>query len=398
MLYHLYEMHRAGLGPARLLAEGWGRAARHPLNPFRDTPAARTVGAACDVFEQATRRYGKPAFGIADAEERIEASFRFCDLLHFTRGPRREKPRLLIVAPMSGHYATLLRGTVARMLDDHDVYVTDWADARDVPVGDGPFDLDDYIDTAIAILRRLGPGTHTMAVCQPAVPVLAAVALMAADGEAAVPPSMVLMGGPVDTRINRTRANALVESLSPGWLEGRGIASVPWPHAGMMRRVFPGFLQLANFMSLNPERHVGAHWEMFRHLVRGDGESAAATRRFYAEYLAVMDLDAAFYLQTVETVFRRHDLPRGAMESRGRRVEPAAIAETALMTVEGGLDDICPPGQTRAAHALCTGVPAGRRADLEQPGVGHYGIFNGRRWRERIAPRVTAFIAENRRG
>ncbi len=397
MLYHLYELHRASLAPARLAAQQSRLVADHPFNPFRGTHAARSVAAACDLFEQVTRRRGKPAFDIPGASERIAASLHFCDLVHFERESGPARPRLLIVAPMSGHFATLLRGTVSRLLADHDLYITDWADARDVPLYRGVFDLDAYIDTIIALMRYLGPGTPVMAVCQPAVPVLAAAALMAADNDPATPPAMVLMGGPIDTRVNPTRVNRAAESLPLEWFESHGISRVPWPHAGMMRRVYPGFLQLAGFMSQNLDRHVNAHWVMFRHLVRGDGEEAAATRRFYEEYRATMDLDAAYFLQTVRTVFQQHDLPRGVMASRGRPVEPQALTQSALMTVEGSLDDICPPGQTRAAHGLCENIPNRLRADHEQPGVGHYGIFNGRRWRETIAPLVSAFLRHHTR-
>ena len=406
MLYHVYEMQRAALVPARIAAENARALLHHPLNLAARLPAGRAMAAALELFEHTARRYGKPHFGIESVtvdgrqvavEEAVVARTTFCDLRHFRRdgiAPGRH-PRLLLVAPMSGHFATLLRGTVAAMLPDHDVYVTDWVDARDVPADEGGFDLDDYIDTVIDFVARLGPETHLMAVCQPAVPVLAAVSLMAAAKHPATPPSMVLMGGPIDTRVNPTEVNAYAESLPLAWFERNVILRVPWPNRGFGRRVYPGFLQLAGFMSLNLERHLDAHRDIFRHLVRGDGESAQTKQAFYQEYRSVMDLTAEFFLQTIATVFQEHALPRGRMVSRGRAIAPAAITKTALMTVEGELDDISGLGQTRAAHDLCANLPADRKLHYEQQGVGHYGIFNGRRWNRQIAPRVKAFIRDS---
>jgi poly(3-hydroxybutyrate) depolymerase len=292
---------------------------------------------------------------------------------------------------MSGHFATLLRGTVQAFLPDHDVYITDWQDARHVPVSAGPFDLDDYIDTLASLFRYFEGDVHVFAVCQPSVPVLAATALMEAAGDPAVPRSLILAGGPIDTRINPTAVNLLAESKGTGWFERNVITRVPWPLQGCGRAVYPGFLQLSGFMMMNLDRHMRAHREMFHHLVHGDGDSAAKHRKFYDEYLAVMDLPAEFYLQTIDSVFVRHLLPRGLMTSRGRHVDLGAIRRPALMTVEGENDDITGTGQCSAALELCTGIPAARKNHFECPAVGHYGIFNGSRFRSEIAPRVTAF-------
>ena len=406
MLYHLYELQHAAVAPARILADQGLQMLRSPFNPVGETPAGRVVAAAFEVFEHATRRYGKPKFDIdatvIDGEtvaidECVVARKPFGQLKYFSRAVSRNDPKLLIVAPMSGHYATLLRGTVEAMVPDHEVYITDWRDARNVPLYEGNFDLDDYTDYLIDWLQWLGPGTHVMAVCQPSVPVLSAVSLMAQAGDACAPASMVLMGGPIDTRVNPTEVNTLAETMSLGWFERNVIVRVPWPNPGFMRPVYPGFLQLAGFMSMNLDRHMDAHWDIFRHLVDGDGESAQKKQEFYEEYRAVMDLTAEFYLQTVKVVFKEHALPRGEMVSRGQRVDPSAITETALMTVEGELDDISAVGQTRAAHDLCHNIPKAKQVHLEQKGVGHYGIFNGRRWREEIAPTVKGFIRDNAR-
>jgi poly(3-hydroxybutyrate) depolymerase len=293
---------------------------------------------------------------------------------------------------MSGHFPSLLRGTVEAFLPNHDVYVTDWVDARTVPVAEGPFDLDDYIDYIISMLHRLGGDTHVVAVCQPSVPVLAAAALMEADQDPYVPISMVLMGGPIDTRINPTAVNALAEQRGIDWFRTHVITKVPFPNPGFMRDVYPGFLQLNGFVSMNLERHIEAHKQLFLNLVRGDGDSAQKHKEFYDEYLAVMDLAAEFYLQTVDTVFVRHALPKGEMRHRDRRVDPAAIKRVALFTIEGEHDDISGVGQTEAAHRLCVNIPPDRQAHWLQPGVGHYGVFNGSRFRAEIAPRISDFV------
>lgn len=402
MLYQIYEMQHAALTPIRVIADHSLQALRSPWNPLAYTPGAHLMAAACDQFEHLTRRYGKPKFGLHTTlidgqevviEEQIVDRKTFGQLKHFRRHAERNDPKLLIVAPMSGHYATLLRGTVEAMLPDHEVYITDWRDARNVPLFEGTFDFDDYIDYVIRFLEHTGPNTHVLAVCQPCVPVLAAVALMSAENHECTPTTMTLMGGPIDVRCNPTKVNELAHSRPLSWFKNNVIVKVPPPNAGFMRPVYPGFLQLAGFMSMNLDRHFEAHRTIYRHLVAGDGESAAAKREFYEEYLAVMDLCEEFYLQTIQRIFQDYALPKGElMWWDGEPVRPAAITRTALMTVEGAKDDICGIGQTQAAHDLCTNIPNHMRLHYEQPGVGHYGIFNGRRWREEIAPQLKTFI------
>ena len=404
MLYQWYELGRAAVRPARLAARSC-RFFFNPFNPWTHTAIGRNAIAACEVFERATRRYPKPAFGITHTlvdraavrvDEEVVWQHPFCRLLHFKRdvSPARaaRDPRLLLVAPMSGHFATLLRGTVETFLPDHDVYITDWQDARDVPLSQGRFDLDDYIGVMIEMLRFFGGDVHVFAVCQPAVPVLAATAIMEADGDARVPLSLVLAGGPVDTRINPTVVNTLAEQRGTDWFRRNVVTNVPWGRPGRGRQVYPGFLQLSGFMTMNLDRHIEAHTDMFEHLVRGDGDSAEKHRAFYDEYLAVMDLTAEFYLQTVDTVFVQHPMPRGSMSYRGRPIDLAAIRRPALMTVEGEKDDITGTGQCRAAQALCVNVPPQSRVHFECPRVGHYGIFNGSRFRSEIAPRMANFM------
>jgi poly(3-hydroxybutyrate) depolymerase len=328
-------------------------------------------------------------------KERVVWSRPFCNLIRFERdlpAERRADPKLLIVAPMSGHYATLLRGTVEAMLPYADVYITDWADARMVPVGEGKFDLDDYIDYVVDMFHELGPDAHVMAVCQPSVPVLAAVALMEAKGDRFAPGTMTLMGGPVDTRRNPTAVNLLAKEKGLDWFRDNVIMQVPWPVPGFSRDVYPGFLQLSGFMSMNLDRHITAHKDFFMHLVKNDGDGAEKHRDFYDEYLAVMDLTAEFYLQTVDTVFIRHALPKGEMTHRGTPVDPKAIRNVALLTIEGENDDISGLGQTQAAQDLCVNIPAEKRIHYMQPAVGHYGVFNGSRFRSEIVPRIVDFI------
>ena len=408
MLYHLYELNHASIAPLRLAAQ-WGRATfTNDLNPLSETVAGKTIAAACDLFESTTRRYGKPRFGLHETVidgrpvpvvKRVVREHPFCRLLHFEREPSaldgRRDPTLLIVAPLSGHFATLLRGTVEALLPHHDVYVTDWTDARQVPLSDGGFDLDDYIDYLIDFCDLLGPELHVLAVCQPAVPVFAAVALMSDDGDPHVPRSMTLMGGPIDTRIAPTEVNRLATERGTEWYERRVISTVPMVYPGFLRRVYPGFMQLSGFMAMNLDRHVDAHWNYFDHLVDGDGDSAAKHREFYDEYLSVMDMTSDFYLQTVDRVFVRHLLPQGEFRYRDRLVRPEAIRDTALFAVEGEKDDISGVGQTEAALTLCSNLPASMKAHYVQPGVGHYGVFNGSRWERQIAPRVTAFIKKH---
>ncbi len=404
-LYWLYEMSQAALTPSRAFADAGKIFWRNPANPFAYTTMGKAAAAVCELFERTTRRYGKPEWGIDSTlvgGERIAVHINcvwerpFCRLLHFERAlehaPKRPQPKLLIVAPMSGHYATLLRGTVEAFLPNHDVYITDWMDARMVPATEGRFDLDDYIDYVISMLHWLRGDTHVIAVCQPSVPVLAAVARMEAEDDAYVPLTMTLMGGPIDTRRNPTAVNRLAEEKGIDWFRRQVITKVPFPHPGFMRDVYPGFLQLNGFMTMNLDRHIEAHRNLFKHLVEGDGDSAQKHREFYDEYLAVMDLAAEFYLQTVETVFVRHALPKGEMTHRGVRIDPGKIRRVALLTIEGEHDDISGVGQTEAAHALCVNIPPERKVHYLQPAVGHYGVFNGSRFRAEIAPRIADFV------
>ncbi len=399
MIYQAYQAHADFIAPFRLAA---GQA-RDLLNnwPFADNVFTRSVSASCDMLARAGMGHEHPGFGIrstimdgkevAVAEE-IEWDRPFGDLLHFRKDGGGQQPKVLVVAPMSGHFATLLRGTVRTLLPDHDVYITDWKNARYVSLVDGRFDFDDFVDYVIDFIGRLGPGSHVIAVCQPSVPVLAAAALMAADNDPDQPATVTLMGGPIDTRRSPTQVNTLAKAHPLDWFERTVIGTVPMRYAGACRRVYPGFLQLAGFMSMNLDRHVTAHVELFQNLVKGDGESADATRVFYDEYMSVMDLPAEFYLQTISQVFQEHLLPDGRLVSRGRRVDPAAIARTALLTVEGERDDICAVGQTSAALDLVTGLPAAMKRGHVQQGVGHYGVFNGRRWATEIYPIVRDWI------
>ena len=364
----------------------------NPFNPLAYTPAGRVLDAAAAVTSGVLERRGKPAWNVA-AEMTTVDERPFGRLVRFSTAAGRTVPRVLLVAPMSGHYATLLRGTVEALATAHDVYVTDWADARDVPLAAGAFDLDDYIAYVIAYLRLLGPDVHAIAVCQPAPAVLAAVALMAAAGDPAQPRSMTLMGGPIDTRVAPTAPTELAQTKPLQWFSDELVVTVPAYYGGAGRRVYPGFTQLAAFLSMNATKHIDAHIGLFNDLVRGDDESAHARRAFYDEYLSVMDVTGEYFLTTVDRVFQRHALPLGTLTWRGEHVDVAAIRDTALMTVEGEFDDISAPGQTLAAHDLCANIPASRRDHLVEPGVGHYGIFNGRHWRESIEPRIAAFIA-----
>jgi poly(3-hydroxybutyrate) depolymerase len=401
-LYWLYEWGQAALNPSRALADVTRLYFKNPLNPLAHTTFGRSIAATAEIYERAVRRYAKPEWRIDSTTvngERIPVHVStawerpFCRLLHFERvfeHPPRQQ--VLIVAPMSGHYATLLRGTVQAFLPQHDVYITEWVDARMVPLSQGRFDLDDYIDYVISMLHRLGGDCHVIAVCQPSVPVLAAIALMEAKNDPYVPHSMILMGGPIDTREKPTGVNRLAEERGIDWFRRNVIARVPFPHPGFMREVYPGFLQLTGFISMNLDRHLDAHRQMFENLVTGDGDSADKHRDFYDEYLAVMDLTAEFYLQTVETVFIQHALPKGEMTHRGTRVDPSKIRRVALLTIEGEHDDISGLGQTQAAHRLCTNIPAEKKAHYMQPSVGHYGVFNGSRFRSEIQPRIADFI------
>ena len=408
MLYDAYEVQRSLLAGASKLAglgAGW---LNNPSNPLGYSAMSPMVAASLEVFAHAAAPRGKPEFGIESVkigcktvrvDEQVLLRKPFGQLKHFARDGVETGPRLLIVAPMSGHYATLLRGTVARMLPYFDVYITDWRDAKCVPLSDGSFDLDDYIDYLIEFLEHIGETTgerpHLLAVCQPAVPALASTALMNVDKAKWRPKSLTMMGGPIDTRKAPTAVNTLATQRPFGWFEHNVIATVPMIYPGAGRKVYPGFLQLAGFMTMNLGSHLISHWEMFKHLVVGDEEGADATRRFYDEYRSVCDMTAEFYLQTVDVVFQRHLLPKGEMEHRGRRVDPAAIRDTALLAIEGERDDISGIGQTKAALDIATKLPKARKKYFLAEDVGHYGIFNGRKWRDQIAPVVEKFIAAN---
>ena len=406
MLYDAYEVQRSFLaGASRLagLSAGW---LSNPANPLSYSSMSPLVSAALDVFAHAAAPRGKPDFGLTETmigrrtvavREEIVLRKPFGQLKHFVRdGVGDGDPKLLIVAPMSGHYATLLRGTVERLLPRHDIYITDWRDAKKVSLSDGSFDLDDYIDYLVEFLELIGRDgrrPHMLAVCQPSVPAFAATALMVADKHPARPLTLSMMGGPIDSRKAPTAVNTLATQRPHSWFQQNVIATVPYSYPGAGRKVYPGFLQLAGFMAMNLGSHLTSHWEMFKHLVQGDGESADATKDFYDEYRAVCDMTAEFYLQTVDVVFQRHLLPKGEMTHRGRRVDPAAIRDVALLAIEGERDDISGIGQTRAALEISTKLPRERKQYHLAKGVGHYGIFNGSRWRERIAPVVEEWIA-----
>jgi len=402
MLYDTYQVHSDVLAPIRLTAEIFRGVLTQPWPLIENLPFVRSAAAAMELLSNAGMSHDRPDFGIRsitiDGEEiavteEVVASHPFCNLLHFHKEPRaHDEPTILVVAPLSGHFSTLLRGTVQTLSADHKVYITDWRNSRNVPLLHGRFDLDDFIDLVIHFIRLLGPNIHVMAVCQPSVPVLAAVSLMAANDDPCQPASMVLMGGPIDTRANPTEVNHFAMAHSLEWFDRTVITTVPARYPGAFRRVYPGFLQLAGFLSMNFDRHVSAHWSMFHNLVKRDGNSAAATRAFYKEYTSVMDLPADFYLQTIKRVFHDYDLPQGRFLVRGNPVEPAAIERTALMTVEGERDDICAVGQTVAAHSLCTGIPPAKKTHHLQLKVGHYGVFHGRRWQTETYPKVKAFI------
>lgn len=412
MLYALHEYAYYTASPLRLAAQAARDFWSNPANPASETQVGRTLYASAELFTNLTRRYGKPSWGIDSVEiEGVDVRVRpvtvwqspWCKLIHFARdrsdlkraGRTRFEPQVVIVAPLSGHYATLLRGTVQAFLKDHEVFVTDWTNARQVPVLEGRFDFDDYVDHVRQMLRATGERAHVVAVCQPGPPVLAAAALMAEDGDPARPASMTFMGSPIDARLAPTVTNKLAEEKPFAWFKSNMIHTVPPPYPGAGRRVYPGFVQLYSFMSMNEDRHRDAHWDYFNHLVAGDGDNAAKHLEFYDEYLAVLDLTEEFYLQTIDVVFQSHLLPRGLLTHRGRPVRPEAISDIGLMTVEGEKDDISGVGQTQAAHGLCPNVPDERRVLYVQPEVGHYGVFNGRRFREEIVPRVRDFVLVN---
>lgn len=414
MLYSLYDAHHRALAPMRLVARSTRMMFSNPWMPMAHTRVGRAVAAGADMLEGAIRRYGRPDWNldpvVIDGVHR-QVGIRtvmeqpFCRLVRFDRGlpdgtgaesRHRPDPKVLLVAPMSGHYATLLRGTVQALLPAHDVYITDWLDARMVPLAAGAFRLDDYVSCLNQFMRRLAPDLTVIAVCQPAPLVLASVSLLAGWNDPGRPRGMVLMGGPVDCRAAPTDVTRLADRTTLTAFRRRAITQVPAGYPGAFRWVYPGFLQLGAFMSMNPSRHLDAHLRYFNHLVEGDGDSADAHRKFYDEYLSVMDVPADYFLDTLESVFKEHRIASGTMTWRGQAVDPGAITDVALLTVEGELDDISAPGQTVAAHGLCRNLPAALQDDLMVPGVGHYGIFNGRRWRDTICPHIAAFIRRHR--
>jgi poly(3-hydroxybutyrate) depolymerase len=410
MLYALQEYGYYAATPLRLAARLTREVWSSPLNPASDSPLGRRIYAGADLFANITRRYGKPKWETTETTVNgqpvrvrpvVEWSSPWCRLIHFARdrsdlrraGKKSFDPTVLIVAPLSGHYATLLQGTVQAFLPDHEVYITDWSNAREVPILDGRFDFHDYIDHVRTMLTQLGPRPHVVAVCQPGPPVLAACALMAEDNDPARPASMTFMGSPIDARLAPTATNKLAQERPFTWFQSHMIDTVPAPHPGMGRRVYPGFVQLYSFMSQNAEKHQQAHLNYFQDLVKGDGDAAEKHLDFYDEYLSVLDLTEEFYLQTIDIVFQKYLLPKGELTHRGRLVRPELIKDVALLTVEGENDDISGIGQTQAAHAVCSGIPDALRQDYVQPEVGHYGVFNGRRFREGIYPRIRKFIA-----
>jgi len=402
LLYSLFEAQHAALAPMRLMAElsrGWFG---HPFSPFTLSPLAKEITASSDLFLRVTNRYEKPKWGLdtttvngreVPVEEEVTLHKPFCRLIHFKRAASSKDDRkILVVAPLSGHHSTLLRDTVRTMLPDNDVYVTDWVDARMVPMSAGPFHLDDYVDYVREFVRLLSPDLNVVSVCQPTVPVLAAMSLMAEDKEPDLPRTMIMMGGPIDARKSPTAVNNLATKRPYSWFEQTLIQRVPMKYPGYSRRVYPGFLQHLGFVAMNPDRHMHAHWDYYNQLVANDGDSADAHRRFYDEYNAVLDMPAEYYLDTIRRVFQEFQLPQGRMFVHEQWVRPEKITKTALFTIEGEHDDISGNGQTEAAHGLCTGVPASKREHFLVPDVGHYGIFSGRRYREIIYPRMRAFM------
>ena len=404
MIYQLYQHQSDILDPLRWMARSSSAVFGHPWPGIGTGAVARRLSAALEVLSCMGTTHDRPDFGIRSVTvghrevgvtEEVVRRTPFCSLVRFRKDIQVQEPRVLVVAPMSGHFATLLRGTVEAFLQDHDVYVTDWVNARQVPVLEGRFDFFDYIDHVRMMLAEIGGRPHVVGVCQPGPPVLAAGAIMAEDQDPNRPASMTFMGSPIDARLSPTATNQLAEEKPFTWFRSNMIHTVPWPYPGFGRRVYPGFVQLFSFMSMNEERHRDAHWDYFASLIDGDGDGVEKHEEFYDEYLSVLDLTEEFYLQTIDIVFQQHLLARGLLEHRGRKVDLAKITDIGLMTVEGEKDDISGVGQTQAAHGLCPHVPEDRRVLYVQPGVGHYGVFNGRRFRDEIYPRVRDFIASN---
>ena len=406
MLYQFHELQRAFLNPLTAFAGAASELYSSPISPLSYLPMAREVSAGYQLMHRLGKEYDKPEFGIAGAVEETALNKPFCELKHFVKSGRAAKalePTVLIVAPLSGHHSTLLRDTVRAMVAEHDVYVTDWRDARMVPLASGRFRLDDYIAYVVEFIRLLhkqaGGDLHVISVCQPTVPVLAAISLLASVKDPAAPKTMTMMGGPIDSRRNPTQVNNLATTKPFSWFENHVIYRVPANYPGFGRRVYPGFLQHGGFVAMNPDRHMKSHWDFYKDLIKNDGDSADAHRKFYDEYNAVLDMDADYYLDTIKIVFQQHALPNGTWISNALgeplKVNPAAITKTALFTIEGELDDISGSGQTQAAHDLCTGIPGTKQQHFTVPEAGHYGIFSGRRWREVVQPKIAAFISKN---
>ena len=410
MLYQLHEMQRSLLHPLMQWAEASSKLFTNPVSPFAHTPFSQRIAAGYELMYRLGKEYEKPEFGIKQAvvngkqvhiDERIVENKPFCKLLHFRKDMSEKEfkalkqPTVLLVAPLSGHHATLLRDTVQALLSEHDVYITDWIDARLVPLSAGPFHLNDYVKYVQEFIRLLGPDLHVISVCQPTVPVMAAISLMATAKDPMLPKTMTMMGGPIDPRRSPTQVNNLAVEKKFSWFENTVIYAVPPNYPGFGRKVYPGFLQHAGFIAMNPGRHAQSHREFYMHLVRGDDEPAESHRKFYDEYNAVLDMPAEYYLDTIKTVFQEFRLPQGTWEVDGVFVRPQDIKNVALLTVEGELDDISGAGQTQAAHDLCSSIPADMQEDFVVPGAGHYGIFSGRRWRETVCPRIAAFIKKH---
>ncbi len=410
MLYQLHEMNRAMLTPMTNWAEASSKLFSNPISPLAHTPFSQRIAAGYELMFRLGKSYEKPQFNITSTTvngetvaitERVELEKSFCTLRHFKKqlSTKADKtlvqPTVLLVAPLSGHYATLLRDTVRGLLPQHDVYITDWTDARMVPASEGEFHLHDYIYYVQDFIRHLGPDVHVISVCQPTVPVLAAISLMASDKDPMLPKTMTMMGGPIDPTKSPTQVNNLAVEKPLSWFENNVIYSVPPNFPGYGRKVYPGFLQHTGFVAMNPSRHAKSHWDFYQHLIKGDDDSAEEHRKFYNEYNAVLDMPADYYLETIKTVFQDFALPRGTWKVEGKLVKPQDIKTVALFTVEGELDDISGPGQTQAAHGLCSGIPDSRKQDFVAPGCGHYGIFSGRRWREIICPKIAEFIQKN---
>jgi poly(3-hydroxybutyrate) depolymerase len=407
MLYQLHEMQCSFMTPFMQWAEASATLLTNPVSPLAHTPFAQRIAAGYELMYRLGKKYEKPAFGIESTQigdktvaicQEVALQKSFCTLIHFRKDMSKKEfaalkqPTILLVAPLSGHHSTLLRDTVKALVHDHDVYITDWIDARMVPLSEGPFHLHDYIYYVQEFIRLLGPNLHVLSVCQPTVPVLAAISLMASANDPHLPKTMTMMGGPIDPRQSPTKVNDLATEKKFSWFENTVIYAVPPSYPGSGRKVYPGFLQHAGFIAMNPGRHAESHRDFYSHLVAGDGEPAESHRQFYDEYNAVLDMPAEYYLDTIKTVFQDFALPKGEWLVGGNLVQPQDIKSVALLTVEGELDDISGAGQTQAAHTLCSGIPAKMKEDFIAPGCGHYGIFSGRRWREMICPKVSEFI------